>query len=691
MYVTHACSGFAVALALLFSTDAPAVVATGKDPHAIPAVTGQLSDAKTPAVTSRLLDLFSGRQFAELDKLLNAYQAEYEKDTYKEQAAKVAFDTFFLPDPDLEPLFDEWRRQFPGSYAANLASGIYDYAMGITWRGDKYASRTHPHRFDEMRIFMEQAEQHIQASLPQTKKPIMSLALLIRIAKLDGSPQEATGFLDRAIAADPYCMSPRIAYMYHLEPRWGGSFEAMRRYAEETKSAGNHPKIVQVAQILGGWVHGYQGDSYFRNAEYNKALAEYEQAIASSEWDNFLVSRGWLYQKVGQTDLAIRDLSRALDQNPHDDYAHYVRGLALLDKYMTSEALTDLQSAARHGNTYAMNRLGQLYGDGEHGVPVRVDEALRWWGKAAYFWDENALFALGKTYERGIGVPVDQAAAVKYYRIAADEGYGPAQNDLGLMLWYGRGAPADQEEAVRLWRLAAKRGVWQARHNLNFFLGPVERAKIAVTDPQVFFDSKTLRFVVPVAGALLAIVAFVLRSRRTGPAIEEASAASRAEPGSSMHTDRIQGLSGKTYRVATTRYKIFGWIILSLTLGGSILAWRNGETGIVPMFLPFVALGIYLLLTAPDIVLDQEKILLRSVIGSHRIRWGEVRWAERGSSGTLVLQGTDKRLVIPPPTKWSGPDKSSMLAAIYAELSRRGLRIVPKLTADFKTNKNVAA
>lgn len=690
MYVARACSGFAIVLALLFSTDTLAVVSTGKDPHAIPSVTGQLRDTKILVDTTRLLDLFNRRQFAELDKSLNGYQAEYENDTYKEQTAKVAFDTFFLSDPDIGPLFEEWRRQFPDSYAANLASGIYYYAMAITWRGEKYADRTHPHRFDQMRQFMTKAEQHIQVSLPQTKKPVLSLALLIRIAKHDGSLRAATGFLDQAIAGDPYCMSPRIAYMYHLEPRWGGSFEAMQRYAEESRSADNHPKMAQVAKILNGWLYWYRGDSYFRSGDYVKALNEYENAIASSEWDNFLVSRGWLYQKVGQTDLAIRDLSQALAQYPHDAYARYVRGLALLDKHMTNEAIADLQYAARYGNTYAMNRLGQLYGEGEHGAPVRVDEALRWWGKGAYFWDENALFALGKTYERGIGVPVDQAAAVKYYRIAADEGYGPAQNDLGLMLWYGRGAPADQEEAVRLWRLAAKQGIWQARHNLNFFLDPVERLKIAVTDPHVFFDSKTLRFVVLAGGLLLlVIIAFVLRGRQTSSITEDTAAAPWSELGSSPQTDRIQSFSGRTFRVATMQQKILGWILLLFFLGCTILAWRAVETNIAPMFLPFVALGIYLVLTAPDIVVDQEKISLRSVIGSHRIRWGEVQWAERGSSGRLVLHGNNKRLVIPPPSKWSGPDKSSMLMAIYAELSRRSIRIVPKLTAEFKTNKNV--
>lgn len=682
-----------MALALLFGADTLAVVSSGADPHVIPSVTAQLRDTTNPVDTAKLLDLFNKRQFAELDRLLNAYQADYENDTDKEPAAKIAFDTFFLADPDLEPQFKEWLNQFPDSYAANLASGIYYYAMAITWRGDKYAYRTHQHRFDQMQQYLEKAERHLRDSLQQTKKPVISLARLVNIAKHHGSLEEATGFLRQAVAADPDCLFPRVAYMSNLEPRWGGSSEAMQRYVEENASAGTHPKVVRVTKILRGWAFWYQGDTDFRNRDYVKALSEYEQAIASSDWGDFLVSRGWLYQRVGQTDLAIRDLTQALAQYPHHASARYVRGLALLDKQMTGEALVDLQAAANHGNTYAMNRLGDLYANGEHGVPVRIGEALRWWGKAAYFWDEGALFALGKTYERGLGVPVDQAAAVRYYRVAADEGYGPAQNDLGLMLWYGRGAPMDREEAVRLWQLAAKQDIWQARHNLNFFLDPVARFKIAVTNPRVLFDSKTLIIIGVAGGALLLgiVTAVVLRRGRTDPIPDALAGTSVQDAGGTTGiTDQLQGLAGKTYRVAANRYRIFGWIIALSLFGLVIFFWRGRDAmGMTPAFLPFVVFGVYTMLTVPDIVMDQEKILLRSMIGTYRIRWIEVQRAERGSSGTLVLYGNNRRLVIPPPSRWSGPEKTSVFAALYAELSRRGIRIVPKLTADFKANKDV--
>lgn len=684
----------AIVATLLHGAPAMAVMPAGNDPHSTPASSSRhISEAQLLPDATRLLGLFRNRQFAVLETTLNDRQSAYERDTSREEALRLAFATFFLADPDAEPLFEDWMQRFPASYAAHLASGIYYYAIATTWRGDKYANKTHRARTERMRQFMEKAEERFRQSLQQVDKPILSLTYLIYIAKYTGSRQQARFWLDQAVALDPHCEYPRMAYMGALEPRWGGSHSAMRSFAEETAAIGKHPKLSRIVRILNGQVFWDQGYSRFLRGDYVEALRLFEQAIAESDWSYFLATRGRLYQRVGQTELALADLSAALTRNPHSADAYLWRALALLDKRRTDEAITDLQSAALRGNTYAMTRLGHLYADGEHGVPVQIEEALRWWGKAAHFWDENALFALGKTYERGLGVRMDHAKAVKYYRIAADQGHGAAQNDLGLMLWYGRGTEADQKEAVRLWLLAAKRGIWQARHNLNFFLDPVEWTKIAVTHPRALFTKQTLLLAAITAGVLFtAIVVIVLRRKHAVPVTGDMiHLPGLGDLGPKARPDMTSLVPGKTYRAGMARQRVAGFIATVLFLACATLAWRSGETDMAPWFLFFVALGLYAFLTTSEITLDSDKISLRSVIGHYRIRWAEVLYVETGVSGTLVLHGIDKRLVLPAPAKWSGPEKSVMLTVLFAELSRRGLRVTPGIMADFKTNKNTRA
>ena len=61
-------------------------------------------------------------------------------------------------------------------------------------------------------------------------------------------------------------------------------------------------------------------------------------------------------------------------------------------------------------------------------------------------------------YANGEGVAEDDAEAVRWYRLAADQGLAIAQNNLGWMYDNGEGVAEDDAEAVRWYRLAADQG-----------------------------------------------------------------------------------------------------------------------------------------------------------------------------------------------------------------------------------------
>ena len=74
-------------------------------------------------------------------------------------------------------------------------------------------------------------------------------------------------------------------------------------------------------------------------------------------------------------------------------------------------------------------------------------------------------------YAEGNDVPEDDAEAVRWYRLAAEQGHASAQNNLGLMYAEGNGVPEDDAEAVRWYRLAAEHGHALAQTNLGFMYG----------------------------------------------------------------------------------------------------------------------------------------------------------------------------------------------------------------------------
>ena len=62
----------------------------------------------------------------------------------------------------------------------------------------------------------------------------------------------------------------------------------------------------------------------------------------------------------------------------------------------------------------------------------------------------------GYMYDTGEGVPKNDTEAVRWYRMAAEQGDATAQVNLGLMYANGRGVPQNNTEAVRWFRMAAE-------------------------------------------------------------------------------------------------------------------------------------------------------------------------------------------------------------------------------------------
>lgn len=59
--------------------------------------------------------------------------------------------------------------------------------------------------------------------------------------------------------------------------------------------------------------------------------------------------------------------------------------------------------------------------------------------------DAAAQYNLGLAYHKGLGVPQDYEEAVKWYRLAAEQGNADAQLSLGFMYDEGLGVPWDSE------------------------------------------------------------------------------------------------------------------------------------------------------------------------------------------------------------------------------------------------------
>ena len=83
---------------------------------------------------------------------------------------------------------------------------------------------------------------------------------------------------------------------------------------------------------------------------------------------------------------------------------------------------------------------------------------MRWYRLAADQGYAYAQYNLGVMYENGQGVPQDYAEAVRWYRLAADQGYATAQTNLGYMYDNGQGVLQDNVMAHMWYNIGAANG-----------------------------------------------------------------------------------------------------------------------------------------------------------------------------------------------------------------------------------------
>lgn len=94
--------------------------------------------------------------------------------------------------------------------------------------------------------------------------------------------------------------------------------------------------------------------------------------------------------------------------------------------------------------------------------------------------DAGAQHAVGIALETGRGVARDEAAAARWYFLAADQGVAKSQLSLGIMSEQGRGVPESYVEAFKWYNLAAAQGDKEAagfKENLRKSMTPEQIAE----------------------------------------------------------------------------------------------------------------------------------------------------------------------------------------------------------------------
>lgn len=154
---------------------------------------------------------------------------------------------------------------------------------------------------------------------------------------------------------------------------------------------------------------------------------------------------------------AIEACTAAVAEEPDNARYHFQLARAYQASKDMENANAHYKIAAEGGHKNAMRNYGSKLFDAQN-----FEEALYWLEKSEAK-DEIALQKIGWIYAV---IKQDYVKAKGHFLGAAELGDAYAQFNLGLMYQYGMGVDASNQEAIRWYRMAADQGLAEAQTNL---------------------------------------------------------------------------------------------------------------------------------------------------------------------------------------------------------------------------------
>jgi TPR repeat protein len=341
-----------------------------------------------PMAQAEVLVNLSANKFALLDSHFSELQREYVGGTLSDEDLRNAFRVFYPANPALEAKYDAWVGQFPKSYVAHVARGIYLKKLGQESRGDDFIQNTGEKQIDGMNRAFEKAMTDFHASAELSEKPLLTYVHALDITRYYGTADESRELLDLATTIDPGSFIARQKYMIAIEPRWGGSMREMQDFLEESRKANVSARHLQILQAL---IIEEQAAGLYDRHNYAEAAPLYRQAMDLGDGLVCAACAAYAMSDQKQYADAVKAYTMMLQENPSDPDTLSKRAYAY-SQLENPQAIADYTAAANLGNAYSQNALGKYSMNGVPGiVPVDREAAINWFRKAAAQGDAEGI------------------------------------------------------------------------------------------------------------------------------------------------------------------------------------------------------------------------------------------------------------------------------------------------------------
>lgn len=265
-------------------------------------------------------DLLKARKFDDLNRMIDALQVAFEKDYNTEQRFTQIAHVFGVASPELEPIYAEWVRRYPDGYVSHLARGYYYTGRGEVARGSEFVDKTSPEQFQAMNDNFAKAVVELRKCLQLRPKAILAYHELLEIDRFASADVPSAQLLQQALHVCPGCYILRRVYLEKLQPRWGGSYQQMQRFADDSQPyAAANPKI----RLLEGFVELEKAHDLMDDDQYAAAIPHLTRALTHGDHSFFYYYRALCYQHLEEFPQALSDMNHAVILEP-DTPSYYL-------------------------------------------------------------------------------------------------------------------------------------------------------------------------------------------------------------------------------------------------------------------------------------------------------------------------------------------------------------------------------
>lgn len=264
-------------------------------------------------LTMELTSLLMNENFEELESIINQIEKAAQHDPTLEFEFHATFESVDPTDPNLLASLDRWVKLRP-SAISHTARGVYLGKRAFVVRGNRMARETPALNFELMEIVVKQAVQDLKKAISLDPGFVPAYTQLITVSKLSGGREvDAFQLVNSISRLKPSNLGPREAFLETLEPRWGGSHEAMFRFAESAAKDAKHNPMLW---LLTGHVYlDLVRSRQTKNPEQD--IKDLTEALKYGESNLLLEHRGDAYWLHKNFPAAIADYSKCVSNNPN--------------------------------------------------------------------------------------------------------------------------------------------------------------------------------------------------------------------------------------------------------------------------------------------------------------------------------------------------------------------------------------